>query len=257
MFNSSEILPFQLLQFLSAQKAMENAAAALKAWQALEPGYMAAQIFNWQQIARDAAEVCDEEAPFDRRLKASENLIRRWNPYPFDPKAQRALRDAGTERRAELRNDLTVNLLTTAAESARTVKQWRIGRSWLKDENGALAKLTLLDLDFDDFLRALRTLTIKQYERLTLDCLFPFASRGLRESAASSSASPSSDEKSGSFDERIGEKEIQALSRRERELFERLRSDISLSKAARKMNIASSTARVLFSRIKLKLRKPM
>jgi DNA-binding CsgD family transcriptional regulator len=257
MFNNSEILSFQLPQFLAAQRAMEDAAAAFKASQALAPGHRAVQIFSWQQIARDAAEVCDEEAPFDRRSKASENLVRRWNPYPFAPEAKRALRNAGSERRAELRNDLILNLLSVAAESARNPKQWRIARSWIKDENGALAKLTLLDLDVDDWIRALRTLTIKQYEKLILDGLLPFASRRLRDTDGSLSASSSSEETSGSFDERIGEEKIQALSRRERELLEYRRSGISLSKAARQMNITPSTARVLFSRIKRKLRSRM
>jgi DNA-binding CsgD family transcriptional regulator len=132
-----------------------------------------------------------------------------------------------------------------------------IGRSWIKDENGALAKLTLLDLDVDDWLRALRTLAVKQYEKLVLDGLLPFASRGLRDSGGSSSASSRSEETSGSFYERIGEEKIQALSRRERELFEYLLSDPSRSKAARQMDIAPSTARVLFLRIKRKLRSGM
>jgi DNA-binding CsgD family transcriptional regulator len=236
---------------------MENAAAALKASQALALCHVAVQIFGWQQIAQDAAEVCDEEAPFDRRSKASENLIRRWNPYPFDRKAQRALKHAGAERRAELRDDLILNLLSVAAESARNPKPWRIARSWIKDANGALAKLTLLDLDVDDWLRALRTLAVKQYQKLVLDGLLPFASRGLRDSGGSSSASSSSEETSESYYERIGEEKIQALSPRERELMERLRSDTSLSKAARQMNITPSTARVLFSRIKRKLRSRM
>jgi DNA-binding CsgD family transcriptional regulator len=148
---------------------------------------------------------------------------------------------------------LILNLLSVAAESARNPKPWRIGRSWIKDANGALAKLTLLDLDVDDWLRALRTLAVKQYEKLVLDGLLPFASRGLRDSGGSSPASSRSEETSGSFYERIGEEKIQALSRRERELIERLRSDASLSKAARQMNITPSTARVLFLRIKRKL----
>jgi DNA-binding CsgD family transcriptional regulator len=257
ILSNSEILPFRPRQFLMAQKALENAVAAFRASQALALGHVAVQIFGWQQIAQDAAEVCDEEAPFDRRSKASENLIRRWNPYPFDRKAQRALKHAGSERRAELRDNLILNLLWVAAESARNPKQWRIGRSWIKDENGALAKLTLLDLDVDDWLRALRTLAVKQYEKLVLDGLLPFASRGLRDSGGSSPASSRSEETSGSFYERIGEEKIQALSRRERELIERLRSDASLSKAARQMNITPSTARVLFSRIKRKLRSRM
>lgn len=257
MFSNSEILLFQPRQFLAAQKAMQNAAAAVKASQALALGRMAVQIFGWQQIARDAAEVCDEEAPFDRRLKASENLIRRWNPYPFDRTAQRALKLAGSERRAELRNDLILDLLSVAAESARDPRPWRIARSWIKDESGALAKLTLLDLDLDDLLRALRTLAVKHYEKLVLDGLLPFASCGRRDSRDSSFASSSSEETSGSFDEWIGEEKIQKLSPRERELMVRLRSDTSLSKVARQMDIAPSTGRVLFLRIKRKLRSLM
>src|SRR6185437_10395779 len=112
MFSNSKILFFQLHQFLAAQSAMENAVAAFKASQAIALGQMTVRILSWQQIAQDAALVCDEEAPFERRSKASENLINRWNPYPFDPRAQKALKYAGSERRAELRNDLILNLLS-------------------------------------------------------------------------------------------------------------------------------------------------
>ena len=91
-----------------------------------------------------------KKAPFDRRSKACENLIRRWNPYPFDRKAQRALKYAGSVRGAHLRDDLILNLLSVAAKSARNPRLWRIARSWIRDENGALAKLTLLNLDVDD-----------------------------------------------------------------------------------------------------------
>jgi hypothetical protein len=163
MLNNSETL--SLPQFLAAQRAVEDAAIAFKVSQALALGHMAVQIFSGHQIAQAAAEVCDGEAPFDRRSKASENLIKRWKPYPFAPEAQKALRYAGAQRRAELRDDLILNLLSVAAESARNPKRWRIGRSWIKDENGALAKLSLLDLEARDWIRALRTLTIKQYEK--------------------------------------------------------------------------------------------
>src|SRR6266851_626758 len=66
---------------------------------------------------------------------------------------QKALRYAGAQRRAELRDDLILDLLSVAAESARNPKRWRIGRSWIKDENGALAKLSLLDLEARDWIR--------------------------------------------------------------------------------------------------------
>jgi DNA-directed RNA polymerase specialized sigma24 family protein len=117
--------------------------------------------------------------------------------------------------------------------------------------------MTLLDLEVDDWLRALRTLAVKQYEKLVLDGLLPFASRGRRDSGGSCSASSSSEETPGSFDEWIGEEKIQKLSPREREVIEHLLSDSSLSKASRRMNIAPSTARVLFLRVKRELRSGM
>lgn len=80
MFSNSKALLFQPRQFLAAQSAMENAAAACRASQAIALGQMAVQILSTEQIAQDAAVVCDEEAPFERRSKASENLINRWNP---------------------------------------------------------------------------------------------------------------------------------------------------------------------------------
>jgi hypothetical protein len=257
MFSNSKTLLFQSRQFLAARSAMENAAAAVKASQAIALGQMAVRILSWQQIAQAAALVCDEEAPFDRRSKASENLINRWNPYPFDPRAQKALKYAGSQGPAEVRNDLILNSLSVAAESARNPKQWRIARSWIKNEKGALAKLTLLDLDVDDWLRALRTLTVKHYEKLLLDRLSLSASRELRDTDSPFPPSSSSDETSVTFFDRIEEEMIQKLSPRERELIECLRSDNSLSKAAVQMNIRPSTARVLFSRIKRKLRSRM
>lgn len=75
---------------------------------------------------------------------------------------------------------------------------------------------------------------------------YPFASRGLRDSAGSSPAFSSSEETSESLDKWIGEEKIQKLSPRERELFGHLQSDISILKAAEQMNIAPSTARVFF-----------
>ena len=255
MVSNSSILPIQQRELMAAQSAMENAAAAFKATQVI--GQIAAQILIWQRIALDVALVCNEEASFDQRLKASENLIKQWNPYPFDPIAQRALQYAGFECRAELRENLSLDLLSIAAKLVRVPKKWRIGRRWLKGADGTPARLTLGNLSIRNLIRALRTLAVKQYEKLILENHLPFTCHGLRDSGDTFSELSSSVKIAESFYAGPAENRLQALSPRERELVECLRRDDSLSKAAEQMNIRPSTARVLFFRIKKKLRGRM
>jgi DNA-binding CsgD family transcriptional regulator len=258
MINSSEMLAFQMSPLSAAQRVADSAVAAMIADQALEAARTAVHIEGWSRIVIAAMEFCDEEAPFIRRVNATEELIHRWNPYPFDPKAQWALRRAGPELRAEIRNDLITKLLSVTPHFVKNPKPWRIGRTWIKDDNGKLAKLTLLDLDGEDSMRALRTLIIKEYEKGALRALPDSASQVLRDSGGASSEPESADpeEGNGSLEDRLGAK-IGALSSREREFLELRLSAMTTIELARQMNIVPSTARVYLFRIARKLRKPM
>jgi len=212
------------------------------------------QISASAQIQISAARVCDSLVPLESRLKAAAYLIRLWNPYPFDPKAKLALRFAGVRSRGELHSDLALSLLSGAEESVKALKPRRIGRLWLKDESGKRAKISLLDLEADDFLRALRTLSIRAYEKLVLDTIPTAISREMRDSDVDSFDDPNSTETNTRS---LGEPKslLQSLSPREQQLWEYLKQDMSKVSAARRMNISPSTARVLFSRIRTKLRK--
>jgi hypothetical protein len=79
--------------------------------------------------------------------------------------------------------------------------------------------LTLLDLEIDNLMRALRTLAVKEYEKCALSSLTNSASRELRESDGAFFESANSDETNVLLEDRLGAK-LEVLSSRERELLE-------------------------------------
>ena len=205
------------------------------------------------QIGLASASVCDELAPIEARLKFADYLIRLWNPYPFDPKAQLALRLAGRSGRDEIRAELPIALISAAVESVQSLKPRRIGRVWVKDTANQRVKISLLDLRIGHFFRALRTLGIRTYERLALAAAPTAISREVKDSDAfgrEQASSRASD--TPSFADH--ESKLLTLSPRERQLWELVRQGMSKAAAARPMKISPSTARVLFSRLKNKLR---
>ncbi len=228
----------------------------LDAWNVGQHGRMLLEAQEKQQTIRAAVEVCDEGAPFGRRADASTKLIDDWNPYPFDPPAQRALRFIRPGQRAELRDQLILALLDAAAESARALKRRRIGPRWIKDETGVPAKLSVLDLDIDDLVRVLRTLAIKEYEKLLLGLLPLVNSSEINQPDIMSMETEVVDEPAEPYPERLSQV-LHMLSPRERELMENLKSDPSRAEAARQMGITASTVRVHWFNIKKKLRSLM
>jgi DNA-directed RNA polymerase specialized sigma24 family protein len=212
------------------------------------------QMMRTEQIVLASAHVCNEHAPIDQRLKAAEYLIQLWNPYPFDRKAKLALRFAGPCGRDEIRKDLPIALLSNAVESVRKLKPRRIGRAWLKDKADQRVKLSLADLEVEHFLRGLRTLSIRTYEQLALSAAPTAISREVRDSDAyCGEPANSTGSDAPSLDDL--EEQLAALSPRERQLFELLGQGMSKASAAGRMRISTSTARVLFSRLKKKLHK--
>jgi hypothetical protein len=206
------------------------------------------------QIGVASADVCNEHAPFETRLRSAEYLIQIWNPYPIDPKAKLALRLAGPYGRDEIRRELPIALLSAAEESVRSLKPRRIGRVWVKDAANQRVKISLLDLRFGHFFRALRTLGIKTYEGLALGAAPTAISREVKDSDACCQEQPSSGASDTPyFDD--SESKLLALSPREQQLWELLSQGMSKAAAAGLMKISPSTARVLFLRIKNKLRK--
>ena len=115
-------------------KSLLNAVLLIQYSQEL--GELQQQIRAAAQMSLAAAQVCDDQASVDNRLRAADYLFDRWNPYPFDPKAKLALRFAGARGRDELRRDLPLNLLRAVEEAVQTGKRWRIRRRWVKDEAG-------------------------------------------------------------------------------------------------------------------------
>jgi DNA-binding CsgD family transcriptional regulator len=221
-----------------------------------ELGELQKCIYTFQQVGLSAARVCNGEAAIDSRLGAADYLIELWKPYPFDPQAKLALRAAGSSGRDDLRRDLPLRLLFAAVESTRTSKPRRVGRRWLKDATGKRAKISLLDLEIRDFLRALRTLTIKTYEQLVLSVYPVLISREMRDSdGAYPDRARSIGRERPLVD--LRRRQLQALSFRERQLWNLLTKGMSCADAGRRMGISPSTARVFFHRIRKKLRKPM
>jgi DNA-binding CsgD family transcriptional regulator len=205
------------------------------------------------QISLESAVVCNEHNPIERRLEAAEYLLQLWNPYPFDPKARLALRRAGRCGRDEIRRELPMAWLTAAVQSVRSLKPRRIGRVWIKDAANQRFKLSLLKLNVEHFLRALRTLGIRTHEQLALDAAPMAISRELKDLDACSDEQASSRISDAlSFGDL--ESKLSALSPREWQLWQLLSQGKSKASAARLMNISPSTARVLFWRIKNKLR---
>jgi len=203
------------------------------------------------QFRRAAALVCDDGAPIQHRLQALEDLIERWNPYPFDRVAQGALRAAGAKGRAEVRQDLRLTVLDAAAEAARTPQTWRFGRRWLKDASSRRAFVTLPDLEIDDFMRALRTLFINSYERLALDRVPLFNAREIRDSDQYGTVLSTSNEADQLSFEELGDR-LSELSPHERQLFDLIARGESRASAARLMHVKPSTVRVLLLRIRKK-----
>jgi DNA-binding CsgD family transcriptional regulator len=245
--------PMELLAMRTHLVAID---AALAANNAFLQANAQDRILHKQRIAFAAAQLCNDQVATEHRCKAFEDLSKQWNPYPFDPLAKRALRAAGPQGRAELRRDLCLAVLDAAAEAACIPKARRIGRKWLKGEGGGRALLTLLDLEADDFLRTLRTMLIKEYERLALGEAPVLVARELRDSDQDWTEPSTSIETAEQAFEGL-ENLLDKLSRRELQLWRLLAQGVSPPNAARLMHITPSTARGFLRRIRRKLNKPV
>ncbi len=112
------------------------------------------------------------------RLEAAERLVRRWNPFPFNPRAKKAWTFVPRNEREDLRERLNDWVIEACEELAKKPRRWRFDRRYLKDATGQVVKCKFDDLPLPKSVKALRNAVIKRFEAAILEI---FASRRLRD----------------------------------------------------------------------------